>query len=244
MSHGHSVVALALVAIVAGCLSATGEGDAGSATTGASGGSSSGSPSSTGSSGGYGGSSGSGASTTGSAGGSTTGRPDGGGTTGTSGPDAGTSGGPDGGTSGSATSGGSTTGAAPGTSGGGNTAGASSTGGSCPAPFVLCGATCTDTRYDPNNCGGCDAPCLTGQSCSDGSCAGVPDGGDAGFQCEPGEYFCVGEELWQCSLEGNNGQFALSCPGDNDGICQTPAENSSCSANAACCCTGTDCSDI
>ncbi len=124
----------------------------------------------------------------------------------------------------------------------GGSTGGSSTGSTCPQPFVVCDGVCTDTRYDPANCGGCDAPCIAGQSCDDGTCAGIPDGGDAGFQCSPGVYLCVGEELWDCTLEGNNAEFVVDCPTylQNDGqtgICQTSQQDSACPTSAgACCC--------
>jgi hypothetical protein len=172
------------------------------------------------------------------------------------------SGGPSGASSGAASGGhtstsefssnggaGGTSGASLGSSGtGGGPTGGSSTGSTCPQPFVVCDGTCTDTRYDPANCGGCDAPCLAGQSCSDGTCAGVPTGGDAGYQCSPGLYLCVGEQLWQCALEGDNAQFIDNCPtyleaGDGQtGICQTSDQNPGCpSADGACCCVTKGC---
>jgi len=137
-------------------------------------------------------------------------------------------------TDGGATGGNSTTGGT--MTGGGATAG-SSTGSTCPQPFIICGVVCTDTRYDPTNCGGCDAPCLAGQSCNDGTCAGVPDAGDAGFECSPGIYFCIGEDQWQCNLDGTDGTFVQNCPTFNGGICQTSTQDSDCPQSmGACCC--------
>jgi hypothetical protein len=145
--------------------------------------------------------------------------------------------------SGTATSGGGTSGG--GGRSGGSSGGATSTtdGGNCPSPFVLCpfdgGLSCTDTQYNPYNCGGCDAPCLQGQLCEDGGCVGVPSGGDAGFQCSPGLYLCVGEDQWQCNIDGTDASFVQSCPIFDEGVCQTSAQNSACPQwMGACCCDG------
>ncbi len=43
------------------------------------------------------------------------------------------------------------------------------TGDLCDAPFVGCGGTCRDTRFDPAHCGACNNDCM-GVTCSGGSC--------------------------------------------------------------------------
>lgn len=40
----------------------------------------------------------------------------------------------------------------------------------CEAPRETCGAECVDTRTDPSHCGGCNAPCGTGEACILGGC--------------------------------------------------------------------------
>ena len=45
---------------------------------------------------------------------------------------------------------------------------------SCAAPLELCGAACTNTDYDPANCGTCGAKCTLGVACVGGAC-GTPD---------------------------------------------------------------------
>jgi hypothetical protein len=42
--------------------------------------------------------------------------------------------------------------------------------------LMLCNGTCVDIRNDFNNCGGCNAPCQTGQVCSDTQCAAACGG--------------------------------------------------------------------
>lgn len=40
----------------------------------------------------------------------------------------------------------------------------------CPVGLLLCGGSCVDVTESPAHCGGCHAPCATGQSCVGGSC--------------------------------------------------------------------------
>lgn len=40
----------------------------------------------------------------------------------------------------------------------------------CPTGLLLCGGSCVDVTESPAHCGGCHAPCATGQSCVGGSC--------------------------------------------------------------------------
>jgi 6-phosphogluconolactonase (cycloisomerase 2 family) len=41
---------------------------------------------------------------------------------------------------------------------------------SCQAGLTECNGTCTDTRFDPNNCGGCGVACGDTQACAESSC--------------------------------------------------------------------------
>ena len=65
--------------------------------------------------------------------------------------------------------------------------GSSSTGdgGTCSAPNVQCGATCSNPQTDPQNCGACGTVCSAGQVCSAGSCAAACGGGttQCGMSC-------------------------------------------------------------
>jgi hypothetical protein len=226
MLHRSFVAAAALGVLLQACRSPGGELDPIASST------STGGAASSSSSGGGGGASSS-SSSTGGASSSTNG---GSGTATSSGTGTATSSGSGTATSGEGTSGSGTSGS----SSGGTTS--TTGGGNCPSPFVLCpfdgGLTCTDTQYDPHNCGGCDAPCLQGQLCEDGGCVGVPSGGDAGFQCSPGLYLCVGEDQWQCNIDGNDASFVQNCPIFDEGACQTSAQNSACPQwMGACCCS-------
>jgi uncharacterized protein YjbI with pentapeptide repeats len=44
---------------------------------------------------------------------------------------------------------------------------------SCAAGQTCCGAECTDTATDPDNCGACFVFCRPGQACEQGSCVGT-----------------------------------------------------------------------
>ncbi|MBI3201970.1 MAG: choice-of-anchor L domain-containing protein [Myxococcales bacterium] len=72
---------------------------------------------------------------------------------------------------GSGATGGGGTGA---TGGSGATGGMAGTGGGggCPGTLKDCSGTCTNTDFDPANCGGCGTACKTGEFCSQGKCAG------------------------------------------------------------------------
>ncbi|MSP26052.1 MAG: hypothetical protein EXR75_13010 [Myxococcales bacterium] len=53
----------------------------------------------------------------------------------------------------------------------------------CPAGQELCGDFCATIALDPNNCGGCFAPCKEGEVCSEGTC---------GTDCVGGTKLCGG----------------------------------------------------
>ncbi|WP_437279539.1 MXAN_6577-like cysteine-rich protein [Sorangium sp. So ce375] len=51
---------------------------------------------------------------------------------------------------------------------------------SCDDGLTPCGGKCTDTRADPDHCGGCDGVCTSGQRCEAGACVGDGGGGGGG----------------------------------------------------------------
>jgi len=65
-------------------------------------------------------------------------------------------------------------------SGGGDTGSTS-----CPGTESNCSGICTDTTSDPDNCGGCGFPCVSGESCVSSNCTGggTPDAGSGGGPC-------------------------------------------------------------
>lgn len=52
---------------------------------------------------------------------------------------------------------------------------------SCAPPSSLCGASCVDERFDPQNCGSCKSQCPVGKLCSNGTCGVTCLGGSS--QC-------------------------------------------------------------
>ncbi|MBI2395651.1 MAG: hypothetical protein HYV09_39160 [Deltaproteobacteria bacterium] len=51
-------------------------------------------------------------------------------------------------------------------------AGGDGGGGGCPSAQTLCGGSCTNTKFDPANCGACGTACGAGEVCVAGACAG------------------------------------------------------------------------
>ncbi|MGZ3417611.1 MAG: hypothetical protein ACXVEE_07080 [Polyangiales bacterium] len=41
----------------------------------------------------------------------------------------------------------------------------------CPTDQTMCGSTCTNTKFDPGNCGTCGKACATGEVCNGGTCS-------------------------------------------------------------------------
>lgn len=46
----------------------------------------------------------------------------------------------------------------------------------CPAPLLVCGASCVDPRHDSSHCGRCDQRCPSGTRCLAGQCGVICDG--------------------------------------------------------------------
>ena len=93
-------------------------------------------------------------------------------------------------------------------------------GGGCGNGATLCGATCTVTQFDPQNCGSCGHACNTGESCVTGTCtSSVCNGGttQCGAKCVD-----VENDPANCGSCGNacpvgevcsGGQCSLFCNG-------------------------------
>ncbi|MEZ4296816.1 MAG: hypothetical protein R3B70_17755 [Polyangiaceae bacterium] len=67
----------------------------------------------------------------------------------------------------------------------------------CDAPWVDCDGLVANgceinPQFDPNNCGGCNMPCLPGEQCEAGVC---------GVFCDPGKANCDGDALNGCETD-------------------------------------------
>lgn len=134
------------------------------------------------------------------------------------------------------------------TSGSGGETSSSSSGGSgggetnlCPGA-TLCGDACTNTDFDPKNCGACGASCDNGEVCASGVCAQTCESGGAkecnglcvdvqsdtancggcGVTCQPGELCSDGVCALECTLgtsKCEGGCFNLKNHPKNCGTC-------------------------
>ncbi len=108
------------------------------------------------------------------------------------------------------------------TGGGGDTSTTSTTtgeGGSvnpCPGA-TLCGAACTNTTFDPQNCGACDKACAEGEVCSAGQC---------GVQCLGGSTKCGEKCVVVADDPQNCGACGKAC-GPSD-VCSASQCNEQC----------------
>jgi hypothetical protein len=85
----------------------------------------------------------------------------------------------------------------------GGTAGAGNTGGGNPCPgATLCGSSCTNTDFDPANCGTCGNACPTGQLCSAGVC---------GLTCGGGSTLCTDKCVDAQNDPANCGTCGTAC---------------------------------
>jgi Stigma-specific protein, Stig1 len=87
--------------------------------------------------------------------------------------------------------------------------------GCCPSGHpVLCGLTCTDTKADPANCGGCGHSCDAGTVCANGVCAAPPctSPADCGSPNDPCQVAtCAGG---QCGVGTRNCADGNDCTAD------------------------------
>jgi phospholipase C len=129
--------------------------------------------------------------------------------------------------------------------------GASSDGGLCSQGTALCGATCTATATDPNNCGHCGTVCAKGQSCSGGACGLVCNGTTIKCGGECVDVRNDGKNCGRCGNACSSGQVCsaskcgASCTGgtsDCGGSCvDEKSDPNNCGACAAVCAAGQVC---
>ncbi|MBE7483516.1 MAG: hypothetical protein HS104_26495 [Polyangiaceae bacterium] len=113
----------------------------------------------------------------------------------------------------------------------GNTGGGGTGGGAgCPGTLTDCNGTCTNTEFDPTNCGACGTACATGEFCSQGQCAG---------QCL-GTKNCGGKCVDTDTDPANCGACGTACPTGQ--VCSVGVCGVSCTGGATKC--GTECVDI
>jgi len=125
-------------------------------------------------------------------------------------------------------------------------------GGVCPGGQTSCSGTCTDTKFDPANCGACGTACKADEVCNGGTCASTCSAPllKCGTKCvdpaiDPNncgscDTKCVAGEV--CGPSG----CALSCPGTltkcDKSCVDTQNDPKNCGACATVCATGEACS--
>ena len=98
---------------------------------------------------------------------------------------------------------------------------------------TCCGATCTDTTIDKNNCGGCNAQCTAGTVCMGGHCGCLP----SGAPCSGAQTCCpnagcadLTTDIRNCGACGHSCGTGSTCVG---GICR--CGNNTCTGTMVCC---------
>lgn len=107
----------------------------------------------------------------------------------------------------------------------GGTAGAGNTGGGNPCPgATLCGSSCTNTDFDPANCGTCGNACPTGQFCSAGVC---------GLTCGGGSTLCTDKCVDSQNDPANCGTCGNACAAGE--VCSAGACGLNCAGGSTKC---------
>jgi hypothetical protein len=95
---------------------------------------------------------------------------------------------------------------------------------SCPTNQMMCGASCTNVTFDPNNCGACGTACASNQVCASGSC---------GASCSAGQEVCTTDGGSYCANtnadNANCGTCGTTCSSGqvcSSGNCATSCEAS------------------
>lgn len=109
----------------------------------------------------------------------------------------------------------------------------------CPGQQSRCSGTCTDTKSDPSNCGGCGITCSGAEVCQDGACI-----------CPSSDAICSGQCVDLQTDTSNCGECGNVCPagyvcecgggGFPPGICLDP-DTTQCCGPGFYCPIGTEC---